>query len=241
MIRMKTHLGSWLSIGSPVIAELAAEAGFDWLLIDLEHGCGTEADLSPQLLATRGTDVKTIVRVGAPHPDLILRILDRGAGGIMVPHVNTVEEAEQVVSAASYPPRGHRGFSRTVRAYGYGLRAPDPGQPPPPPFILAQIETVEGVGNARAIAAVDGISGLFVGPADLGFDIQTRGAQCTYDECLREVVAAASASGKPSGILLRKPEDLPHYESLGFSWIAIESDLAILREAYRKLTAKSLS
>ncbi len=280
---MNTLLGTWLSIGSPVIAELAADIGFDWLLFDLEHGCGNDAALLPQLQATRGSSVRKIVRVGAPHPDLILRVLDWGADGIMVPHVNTVEEAEHVVKAAHYAPRGHRGFSRTVRAYGYGLRPPDADKLPEP-FILAQIETLEGVSNARAIAAVEGVSALFVGPADLNFDIKTRtpvhnapssgckesenSVQCampaasldspakntpgtpeirldqtgsnqrilrSYEECLSEVVAAATEAGKPCGILVRNAADLPQYQALGFTWIAIDSDLALLREGFLKL------
>ncbi|HSH93327.1 MAG TPA: aldolase/citrate lyase family protein, partial [Roseimicrobium sp.] len=97
------RLGTWLSIGSPVIAELASECGFDWLLIDLEHGCATDAALMPQLQASRGI---RIVRVGAPHPDLVSRALDWGADGIMFPHVSTVEAARQCVDTAHYPPHG---------------------------------------------------------------------------------------------------------------------------------------
>ncbi len=233
---MNTHLGTWLSIGSPIIAELAGEAGFDWLLFDLEHGCGSEAALLPQLQATRGSSVQKIVRVGAPHPDLILRVLDWGADGLMVPQVNTANEAEQVVQAAHYAPRGRRGFSRTVRAYGYGLRPPN-ADALPTPFILAQIETLEGVANARAIAAVDGISALFVGPADLNFDIKTRGSERSYQNCLREVVSAAADAGKPCGILVRQAADLPQYQELGFTWIAIDSDLALLREGFLRVRA----
>ena len=233
---MNVLLGTWLSIGSPIIAELAAETGFDWLLFDLEHGCGCEAGLLPQLQATSGSAVRKIVRVGAPHPDLILRVLDWGADGLMVPHVNTADEAEHVVQAAHYAPSGRRGFSRTVRAYGYGLRPPNT-EALPAPFILAQIETLEGVANARAIAAVDGISALFVGPADLNFDIKTRGSQQGYQDCLREVVAAAAEAGKPCGILVRNAADLPQYQALGFTWIAMDSDLALLREGFLRLRA----
>ena len=230
-----TQLGTWLSLASPVIAELAAESGFDWLLFDLEHGCGTEAALLPQLQSTRGTPVRRIVRVGAPHPDLILHVLDWGADGLMVPHVNNAADAEHVVQAAHYPPRGHRGFARNVRACGYGLRPLSVDGPLPEPFILAQIETIEAVGNARAIAAVHGISALFVGPADLSLDLKARRSERTYDDCLREVVSAATDAGKPCGILLRQAADLPQYQALGFTWIAIDSDLGLVREGFRKL------
>ena len=232
---MKTQLGTWLSIGSSVIAEIAAEAGFDWLLFDLEHGCGDEAMLLPQFQATRGAKAKKIVRVGYPHADLILRALDFGADGLMVPRVNTVEDAEAIVQAAHYAPRGRRGVARTVRAHAYGLRPAPADQPPFEPFLLAQIETVEGVANAAAIAAVDGISALFIGPADLNYDLKARGSELAYDDCLKSVSESAAKAGKPCGILLRQPADLPKHEALGYRWIAIDSDIAILRESFVRL------
>ena len=167
----KPHLGTWLSLGSSVVAELAADCGFDWLLADLEHGSGSEAALVPQLQAIRGSGTAAIVRVGAPHADLIARVLDWGADGIMVPHVSTVAVAEECVTALRYPPRGRRGMSRSVRAYGYGLRPPETEVQP---FLIAQIETIEAVENARAIAGVDGVDVIFVGPADLQFDLKAR-------------------------------------------------------------------
>jgi 2-dehydro-3-deoxyglucarate aldolase/4-hydroxy-2-oxoheptanedioate aldolase len=229
----KPRLGTWLSIGSPVIAELAADSGFDWLLFDLEHGCGSEAALLPQLQAIRGSGASAIVRVGAPHPDLIARVFDWGAHGVMVPHVNSAAEAEAVVQAAHYPPRGRRGFSRTVRAHGYG---PCSADETPAPLIMAQIETIEAVENASKIARVDGVDVLFVGPADLNLDLNTRPklAKRDYAACLKRVTAAAKA-GKSCGILTRDAGELPALRRQGFDWLAVDSDLAILRNGYRKL------
>lgn len=233
----KPRLGTWLSIGSPVIAELAADSGFDWLLFDLEHGCGSEAALLPQLQAVRSTGAMTIVRVGAPHPDLIARVLDWGAAGVMIPHVSTVAEAEACVQAAHYPPRGQRGFSRTVRAYGYGLRSPAEGEPLPAPIIMAQIETIEAVEDAGKIARVDGVDVLFVGPADLNFDLKARPklAKRDYTACLKHVTTAAAKAGKSCGILTRDAAELPALRKQGFDWLAVDSDLAILRNGYRNL------
>lgn len=227
----KPCLGTWMSLGSPVVAELAAQCGFDWLLFDLEHGCGSEAALLPQLQAIRGTDTAAIVRVGAPHADLIARVLDWGADGIMVPHVSSAAEAEACVQAAHYAPRGRRGFSRSVRAHGYGLRPPSTE----PPLIFAQIENIEGVENVHAIADVDGIDVLFVGPADLRFDLEARPALATrdFDACLREVAAAA----KPGGILLRDRAEANKLRALGFTHIACDSDLGILRTAYQNIVS----
>jgi 2-keto-3-deoxy-L-rhamnonate aldolase RhmA len=233
----KPHPGTWLSIGSSLISELAAESGFDWLLFDLEHGCATDTALFGQLQAIRGTNTAAIVRVGAPHPDLILRVLDWGADGLMIPHVSSAEEAAACVQAALYPPAGRRGLSRSARAYSYGLRPPGTPESMNSPFIMAQIESIEGVEHARAIAAVHGIDVLFVGPADLGFDLDARPEFVTrdYDACLREVVAAAAAAGKQSGILIRSAEEFAKFRDLGFTLIAIDSDIAIMRNAYQSI------
>lgn len=233
MKKSPPRIGTWLSVGSPVIAELAAECGFDWALLDLEHGCESEAAIPSQLRALRGSKTKAIVRVGAPHPDLIARLLDWGADGIMVPHVNSAAEAAAIVQAAHYPPRGTRGFSRTVRAYGYGLRPPP--KSPRPPLLIAQIETLEAVTRAEEIAAVPGIDVLFVGPADLNFDLQARHAKITYDECLHRVATAATVHRKASGILLRDLADLPKLMRLGFTTIALNSDLSLLRDGFVKM------
>jgi 2-keto-3-deoxy-L-rhamnonate aldolase RhmA len=226
------RLGTWLSLGSPVVAELAGMCGLDWLLFDLEHGCGSEATLLSNLQATAGSSTTRIVRVGSPHPELILRVLDWGADGIMVPQVSSVEQAVQCVRAAHYAPFGERGFSRSVRAYGYGLHPPAEGQPMPNPLILAQIETIEGVNNSQAIAAVEGIDVLFVGPSDLMFDLNARPSKRNYESCLRDIIAATAKHGKQAGILLRNLDDLPRLQSLGFSWLAVDSDLAILRKGF---------
>lgn len=234
MIAPPSHIGTWLSLGSPVVAELAALSGFDWVLFDLEHGSDTEATLPNQLRALRGSRTRGIVRVGAPHPELIARVLDWGANGIMVPHVNTVAEAEVVVQAAHYAPRGHRGLSRTVRACDYGLSPA--GHETPLPLILAQIETIQGLKNAAEIAQVAGIDVLFVGPADLQFDLNNRPAEAPgdYAHCLQAIVTAAKNAGKLAGILIRDLADLQPHLDLGFTHIAIDSDIAILRKAYQQ-------
>ncbi|MBB5034004.1 HpcH/HpaI aldolase family protein [Prosthecobacter vanneervenii] len=229
---MKTHIGTFLSIGSPAVTELAAECGFDWVLIDLEHGCESEAALPNQLRALRGSNTLAIVRVSAPHADLIGRVLDWGAHGIMVPHVNTVEEARHCVDTAYYPPRGHRGVSRTVRTYGYGMRLPEGEMPKP--IILAQIETASAVDQAGEIAAVEGIDALFIGPADLSFDLKAQKAARSYDECVDVIVKAARDHGKGCGILVRHADDKEKLKALGFTWIAMDSDLSLVREGFKK-------
>lgn len=228
------RLGTWLSIGSPVIAELASGCGYDWVLLDLEHGCDTETAIPSQLRAMKGTNTSAIVRVGAPHPDLIGRVLDWGARGIMVPHVNSAAAAEECVQAMHYPPRGKRGISRSARAYGYGLQLPDSA--PEPPLFMAQIETIEGVEQAASIATVDGVDVLFVGPADLQFDLRARPGLIAedYEACLKHVVTVAAAAGKESGILVRNSADLGKLLKLGFTHVAMDSDLALIRTGFQK-------
>jgi len=228
-------LGTWLSLGSPVVAELAAESGFDWLLFDREHGCGTESSLLANLQAVKGTGAAAVVRVGAPHPDLIQRALDWGADGIMVPHVASAAEAEACVQAMRYAPRGRRGMSRTVRAYRYGLTPPTAKSPAPVLFV--QIETIAAVECVREIAAVDGVDVLFVGPGDLAHDISVRpgGAVGSLAEALRRVLAATKVARKPAGILLRDLAEATRHRKMGFTHIAVDSDLAILREGYQRI------
>jgi 2-dehydro-3-deoxyglucarate aldolase/4-hydroxy-2-oxoheptanedioate aldolase len=233
MTSSKLQLGTWLSTGSPAIAELAALCGFDWLLLDLEHGCEPEAALPDQLRALGGRATQPIVRVGAPYPDQISRVLDWGAKGVMVPHVESAEEARAIVSAAYYAPRGKRGLSRTVRTHGYGLTFSSDAAP----RIMAQIESVEGVKNVEAIAAVDGIDVLFVGPADLNHDLEHHPEWnlTDFDACLTAVVNASQKYGKAAGILCRDVNSIKTFAAQGFTEIAVESDLGILRQAYKNI------
>ena len=233
-------LGSWLSSGSPVITELAVEAGFHWLLIDLEHGNGTEAEVLNQLRAFRGSSTLPIVRVGAMHADLIGRLLDWGAAGIMVPHVNSADQARRCVEAMRYPPRGHRGVSRTVRAYGYGFKSFKEDDTENPPLLIAQIETAQAVLSSEEIAAVDGVDVLFVGPSDLKYDLEKRPhvENPDFANCLQQVAKSAHHAGKASGLLMRNVNELDAFVEAGFQWIAVESDLGILRNRYREFLSR---
>lgn len=233
------QLGTWLSLGSTAAAELAAYTGMAWVLIDLEHGCATDAAVPDQLRALRGTSTRGIVRVGALQPDLIARVLDWGADGVMLPRVETAAQAQALVQAAHYAPRGTRGYSRTVAAHRYGLCDP---QQRAEPLLMAQIETLAGVQAVQHIAAVPGIHVLFLGPADLQQDLahspSTPGSEPpSYSSCLQLVAQAAAAAGKASGILLRDAAALAEHRSLGYSQIAIDSDLSILRRQWQSILA----
>jgi len=209
----------------------------DWVLLDLEHGEFGEEQIAPLLRALKGSRTKGIVRVPTLASDLIGRVLDRGADGIMVPHVRSAVEAAQVVEAMRYPPHGSRGVSRTVRAWRYGMREFADG-PVEAPVFLAQIEDPEGVASAAEIALVDGVTALFVGPADLQHSLGHATSAPGYDDCLASVVSAASDAGIASGILTRDTTTLSSLAESGFRWIAVGSDLGFLRTSYQKLTSQ---
>lgn len=155
----------------------------------------------------------------------------------MVPHVESAEMASEIVRAAYYAPRGRRGLSRTVRTHGYGLTFATDADAAP--RLLMQIESVEGVKHVVSIAAVDGVDVLFVGPADLRHDLEHH-AQWNvdaFDECLATVVKAAQRHQKSAGILCQDIESIKTFADQGFTEIAVESDLSILRQAYQQIQA----
>ena len=227
-------LGTFLSLGSPTVAEVCGKYPFDWILIDCEHGAGASEDALFRTLQAMGpTKAKKIVRLGSPEHAQIQHALDWGADGLMIPHVDTPDIARKALDSMLYPPKGRRGYSRSVRAFGYGTALPEN---PPKPILFAQIETLEAVENVAAIATVDGVDVLFVGPADLGFDLKARGASVTLDDCLPKVAAAAKAAGKFAGILTRDDADVQKRLALGYTHQAVDSDLGILRRRWQELT-----
>lgn len=230
-------LGTWLSSGSPVVSEVAAQFSFDWFLLDLEHGSGSEEQLLEAFRAMSDSPAKLIVRVPGLLPELIGRILDRGADGIMLPHVSNAQQAEQCVKAMRYLPFGIRGYSSSVRAYNYGLHVPsDPSDVKP--IFMAQIEDTAGVRNANEIAAVDGVDILFVGPADLKLALShqsTDDKSLDYESALTKVSEASKQHGKNAGILMRNMDDFDNLKKMKYSCIAVDSDLGILKKGYQHI------
>ncbi len=236
--------GTWLNLASPLTSELAAQCGFDWLLIDREHGAGDDETLLHQMQAidTSESIACPIVRVTENEPFLIKRVLDLGAGGVMVPYVNTAEEARKVVAAVRYPPQGTRGVARFTRAAGfsrnfdaYFAHANDDL------LTIVQIETVEAVANAAEIAGVDGVDVLFVGPLDLSVNLGVAGqlSHPNFRAAIQKVIAAAQSAGKMSGTLLGSIDQIAPAVADGYTFLAVGSDggmvangMKILSEAF---------
>jgi 4-hydroxy-2-oxoheptanedioate aldolase len=237
LARGETPLGCFLSLGSAQIAELIAAAGYDWALIDLEHGAGDERDTLSQMQALAARGCIAIVRVESTARQRVHRVLDFGAHGIMFPRIESAEEAKAAIAAMRYPPAGVRGVALANRACSWGsdFRAYLEGSN----SLLAviQIESPHAVENAEAIAAVDGVDVLFIGPSDLSHSMGRFGdfEHPDFLSGLRRTAQAALSRGKHGGILLPNPKDLKRYVELGFHFVAAGSDAGLLNAGARSL------
>jgi 4-hydroxy-2-oxoheptanedioate aldolase len=233
-----TVLGCFLSLGSPLTSELMGLAGYDWALIDLEHGAGDERDALVQLQALAATPASAIVRVESHARQRAHRVLDLGAHGIMFPRIDTAMDARDAAAAMRYPPLGVRGvaFSNRVCEYGSNFR-PYLDASSDSLLTVVQIETRAAVENVEEIAAVSGVDVLFIGPSDLSHSYGILGQfdHPDFAAAIERTAAAAKQHNKALGILLPKPADLQHYWSLGFRFIASGSDAVLLNNAARSL------
>ncbi|MDC0478431.1 aldolase/citrate lyase family protein [Flavobacteriaceae bacterium] len=181
----KTSLGSWISLGHPSIAEIMADAGFDWLCIDLEHSVIDYSEAQQLIMAIQGKGLKAFVRVGENNTRVIKRILDAGADGIIVPSVNSAKEAQKAVNSVKYPPIGKRGVG-LARAQGYGFNFENYRDHITKEIkLIVQIEHIQAIKELDAILQTDGVDGTFIGPYDLSGSLGKPGE---YDD--PEVVLA---------------------------------------------------
>jgi len=223
--------GAWLSLASPVAAEITSRSGFDWILFDLEHGFGDNNDLLHQLQAIEASPTVGIVRVPAIDGPIFKRVLDLGPAGLMIPNVSTAEAAVELVRQARIPPLGVRGAAQSTRASGYGFGYERYiAEANANLLMVAQIESREGVENAESIAAVDGIDVLFVGPLDLSIDmgLPAERPRGEFADAVAKVARAARQHGKAAGVLVRNVEQARDYAELGFTFIAMGSDRGLI-------------
>jgi 2-keto-3-deoxy-L-rhamnonate aldolase RhmA len=226
-------LGTFLNLGSPLAAEACALAGFDWLLVDLEHGAGGEDGLVGQLLAAAAHDVPVIVRTETAERIRAGRVLDSGAAGVMFPRLDTDAEVAEALAHLWYPPLGDRGVATYNRACGFGLRTDVLDTANDDVIAVVQIESVAALENVEAIAGVGGVDVLFVGPRDLSHALGVPGRfdAPEYSAALARVVAAARAAGVSAGVLASGREAAEGYIEDGFGFVAVGSDSSFVAAA----------
>lgn len=223
--------GTFLNIGSSITVEIAGDSGFDWILIDLEHGPSGQHDLLHLLQAAGTTPAAPIVRIPSNDTVLFKKTLDLGASGIMVPWVLNTTEAEEAVAAMRYPPNGIRGVAKSPRAVGFGRSFDDYfARSAERLLTVIQIERKDAVECAGQIAAIDGVDVLFVGPMDLSVSLGNPGQ---FDHPLqvaayKKVIESTRRAGKAAGILLAEAEQIESAIALGFTFVAIGSDGALV-------------
>lgn len=210
----RTLYGGWVCSGSPVVAEIMAGGGLDWLLIDMEHAPNGLESVMAQLHAVSGYPVTPVVRVPAGETTIIKQVLDLGAQNILVPMVSTAQQAQDIAAMAQYPPAGVRGIgSALARSARWNRVENYLGDAADHVSVFVQIETAEGVANAAQIAAVAGIDGVFLGPSDLSASMGLIGQQTHPDvvSAVKESFAAVTAAGKPAGVNAFDPSTARDY------------------------------
>lgn len=235
-------IGAFANLGSLAAAELTARAGFDWMIVDLEHGMGSEADLHAQLLAVQGTPTAALVRVASAERLRVGRALDMGADGLMIPRLETVAEVAETLSWMRYPPAGIRGVALPNRGGGYG-ETPHATLHERNARLTGvfQVESPAAVDAAPDLAAIEGVDVLFVGPADLShaMGIPGRFEEPAFIAALDRVVAASRANGKAAGILLRDPSEVRESLARGFAFLGVGSDSSFVVAGARRAVAES--
>jgi 4-hydroxy-2-oxoheptanedioate aldolase len=239
--RPAPQIGLWLSLADPYTAELCATAGFDWLAVDLEHAPNDLRSTLAILQALAGYDAAPVVRLPNASDTVIKQILELGATTVLVPMVESAAQAAQIVRACHYPPAGVRGVgsgsARSSRwsAYSDYLHAADEQV-----CVLVQIESGAGVEAVDAIAAVDGIDGVFVGAADLAASMGRLGepAHPEVRAAVEHTLAAIQRAGKPAGALELNPALAERTLALGARFVAVGTDAALLASATRSLAAR---
>jgi 4-hydroxy-2-oxoheptanedioate aldolase len=232
------QIGFWLSMADAYLAEVSATAGFEWLLIDAEHAPNDVRSILAQLQAVAPYRAEAVVRPVNGDPALLKRLLDIGARNLLIPMIDTADQARACVAAVRYPPHGIRGVGSAVgRASRWSSRTDYLDIADGEVCLLVQAETVAALENLPAICQVDGVDGVFIGPADLAASMGYRGKP-THPE-VREAIEAAMrtivASGKAAGTLTSDPALARRYLELGCTFVATGVDILMFANAARKL------
>ena len=236
-----THVpvGTWLMSASPIVAEAIGLAGFDWAVVDMEHSPLDLSTVVQLLQAVAGTPMLPVLRVPWNDTVTIKRVLDAGATTLLVPFVQNADEARRAVAATRYPPQGIRGMAGMSRGSRFGttpnyLTTANAGQ-----CVILQLETPQAVAALEAIASVEGVDAIFLGPADLSAAMGHVG-ELTHPAVmavLADAVKRCHALGKPVGIVGGTAEVVAAYRAMGFDFLAIASDLGLLMGAAKAASA----
>ena len=238
----RASFGLWLALRSGDIAEMAAGAGFDWCLIDAEHGPNADADILRQLQAMSGHDAPPVVRLPAGEDWMIKRVLDLGVQNLMIPMVETAVQAHALVRATRYPPDGIRGVGAGLtRASRYNTTPDYLATATAEICLIAQIESAAAVGQIPGIAAVDGVDVLFIGPSDLAADMGFLGQPEApeVEQKIREALTAIRSAGKVAGIYAPNVAMAERYAGWGARFIGIGSDVTVLSAALGELAQEA--
>ena len=236
--------GIWVCTGSPLVAEICAGAGMDWVLIDMEHAPNGLESVLAQLHAVSGYPVTPVVRVPIGDVVTIKQVLDLGAQNLLVPMISSAEQARAVVEAVRYPPRGTRGVGSALARSARWNRVDDYlADADAHVSLFVQVETAAGVDAAAEIAAVEGVDGVFVGPSDLAASMGVLGAQ-THPDVVGAVTRtfdAVKAAGKPVGVNAFDPAVADGYLKAGADFILVGADVALLARGSERLAAQFVS
>ncbi|MFY0614348.1 MAG: 4-hydroxy-2-oxo-heptane-1,7-dioate aldolase [Hyphomicrobiaceae bacterium] len=235
----KKQIGLWVSLSSSFAADVVAPAGYDWVLLDMEHSPGELSSVLGQLQVFAASDTLSIVRPDWNDAVKVKRLLDIGAPGLLFPMVQSVEEAEQAVAATRYPPRGIRGVSGSTRANAFGRTSDYFARVEDETAVLVQLETKAAVEKALDIGAVDGVDGVFFGPADIAADIGLLGKpmDSTVWDLIMPAAKALIANGVPVGTLVLDAAFAAKLLNNGFTFVACGSDTALLAKGADSLLA----
>lgn len=235
--------GMWVCTGSPLVAEICAGAGLDWLLIDMEHAPNGLESVLAQLQAVAAYPTTPVVRVPTNDTVTIKQVLDLGAQNLLVPMVSSAEEARAAVEAVRYPPRGRRGVGSALSRSARWNRVPGYLQDGDDHVSLfVQVETAEAVDAAGEIATVDGVDGVFIGPSDLAASMGMIGQQ-THPDVVAAVLrafAAVRATGKPVGVNAFDPAAAQAYLDAGVAFILVGADVTVLAHESERLARRQV-
>jgi 4-hydroxy-2-oxoheptanedioate aldolase len=236
----KPQIGLWSSLSSNYTVEVIAGAGFDWILLDSEHSPNDLESLLTQLQAAASYPAHSVVRVPWNDMVTIKRVLDIGAQSLLVPYVSTQAEAESAVAFTRYPPAGARGVAGTTRASRFGRVKDYAKRAHEEICLLVQVETQAALDNIEAICAVDGVDGVFIGPADLHASLGYAGeiANPKVKPLIDDAIRRIRKAGKAPGILTPNEADARHWLGCGALFVAVGADVGILARGAEALAAK---